>query len=336
MSLLLLLRPSTEPAAPLTVALLQGATVIATRIISGLTTTETDYAFVLTAGERAAITDQTALRLRWTLGTATAVRVTEARVSLTGTPSTTGAALAGDVVVTIAATGALTVDKPLSGTAAVALVTSAALTVGKPLAGASSVAVTTNGALAAVGMSAASAVSVGTAGALEVPKPLSGAVLAAITVSAALTVAKPLAGNAALALTTAGALDVPKPLAGTVSVSVAAVGSVVVPKPLAGGVSVSVVGAGALRVPKPLSGVVEIAVTTSGALLSLTIGRYLNGVQTVVPRYAGVLWVGARADADLTVDERLASVVALIARFEADALHSAGGGALAVIAGEPT
>jgi hypothetical protein len=68
----------------LTVELLQGTTVVATRTVSGLTSTEADYAFTLTGGERAAITDQNALRLRITTGTATAVRVTEARVSLTG------------------------------------------------------------------------------------------------------------------------------------------------------------------------------------------------------------------------------------------------------------
>ncbi len=68
----------------LIVRVMQGDVVVATRTISGLTSTDTDYTFSLTSEERAAITDVATLQLV-TISGATGQRISAARLELTGT-----------------------------------------------------------------------------------------------------------------------------------------------------------------------------------------------------------------------------------------------------------
>lgn len=70
----------------LLVDLMQGAVLVASRVLTGLTTTPTDFAFVLTADELARITDADALTVIVTSGTS-GQQVTAARLELAGTPT---------------------------------------------------------------------------------------------------------------------------------------------------------------------------------------------------------------------------------------------------------
>lgn len=107
----------------LIVRVMQGAVVVATRSIAGLTTTDTDYTFSLTAEELAAITDPSALQLV-TISGATGQRISEVRLELTGSASVT-------VDVT---PPSLTFASPAAGASNVAVSDNLAFTFNEPIA----------------------------------------------------------------------------------------------------------------------------------------------------------------------------------------------------------